>query len=99
MVVEPVIAGRVRLWSLRAVPEEPQSGQTALHRGAARPKSALDTDGIGGQSQPGGCDACRPARLGFVDNEPVGGVRLMYEIAKGIALQRFQFRVTDRRST
>ena len=77
MIVEAAMAGGVGLRSLRAVPEETQGGQSAVHRDAARHKSALDTYRIGGERQPGGGDAGGPVLRGLVEDQSVGRVHLV----------------------
>src|ERR1700692_2198690 len=65
MIVEPLMAGGVRLRSLRTVPEKAQGSQSALHRDASRQKSALDSNRIARERHPGGGDAGGRTRLGL----------------------------------
>ena len=81
---------------MRAVPEKAQSGQSALHCGGPCPEPAFDADRIAGERQPGGSDAGRLVRPGLVDDQSIGGVRLVNEIVERFALQRLKFRIVDR---
>ncbi len=92
------MSGGVRLGPLWTVPEKTQGRQCALHCGGARPKSALNTNWICSERQPGRSDARGPIRFGLVDNQPVGGVGFMYEIIKRMPLKRLKFRFIDRPS-
>lgn len=57
----------------------------------------MDTDRVAGQGEPGGSDACRPARCGLVDHQAIDRIRFVQEVVEGFALQRFHSDCDGRR--
>ena len=86
MIVEPVVARRIRSRSLRAVPEEAQRGKGSFHRAAPRHVTALDRDRIAGQGETGRSDAGGPVCRILVDDKAIGRIGFVQEISEGIAL-------------
>lgn len=68
MIIEPAIARDVRLLPLRTVREEAQRRQRSRHRGAACPKTAVDSDRIAGKGQSRRSNAGGRAGLRLVDD-------------------------------
>ena len=68
MIVKTLVAGRVRLRPLRAVPEEKQRRQHSLHHGGLRHESAFDADRVAGQSEAGRSNAQWSIFRGLVDH-------------------------------
>ena len=90
MIVEALVAGRVRLGALRAVPEEAERRERSVYRCSARHESAGDSHRVGRQREAGGGNAGGPIRRSLVDDQPVGGIRLMKKVAEGFPLKLLQ---------
>ena len=86
MIVETLVAGGIGLRPVRGVPEEAKRGERPLDSGGARHETALDTNGIGRQSQPdGGYAGGRRLRVA-VGDQAVGRIGLVEKILEGQAL-------------
>ena len=90
MIVEAAIPGRIRLRALWARPKETECRKCAFQRCGTRHESPLDADRVRRQRESDGRDTGRPIRRVLVDDEPVGGIGLVHEIAERDALQPFQ---------
>ena len=82
MIVKALIAGRIRLGTLRAVPEEPQSRKRSLHGRVTRHETALDAHGVHRQRKAGRGNARGPVRSRLVDHQSIDGIRLVQKVAK-----------------
>ena len=89
MIVKAVVAGRVRLGALRAVPEETQCGEDGLDRRRARDEAALDRDRIRRQGETGGGNAGGPIGRGLVEHQSILRIGLVQKVAEGFALKRW----------
>jgi hypothetical protein len=85
VIVEALVAGRIRLGSVRAVAEESESSEGDRWREFPCDHASLDEDRKGGQRQPDRRDAGRCALLGLVADETVLWVGLVE-----VVLQRGQ---------
>jgi hypothetical protein len=90
VVEEPAVAGRVRLPALRALPEEPERREDALHRLGTRDEPPLRAGGVGSEREPHGGDARRRPFARAVANQPVGGVGLLEKVLERIPLELVQ---------
>ena len=64
VIIETLVTSRVRRFTLRAVREKTERGESSLGGGGARDPAALDSYGVGGQRESDSCDATgRPCLL------------------------------------
>jgi hypothetical protein len=82
MIVEAMMAGRIRLPTLRAVPKETQRREDSVYRRGTGDKSPLYSDGISRQRQSGCGNARRPICGGPVDYQSVGGIGLVQKVVE-----------------
>jgi hypothetical protein len=90
VIVKTLMAGRVGLHALRAVPEKAQRREGPRRGSRARHEASFDTDRITGQGKSGGSDAGGPVRSGLVDDQTIDRIRFVQEVVERLALQRFQ---------
>jgi hypothetical protein len=97
VIVEALVAGRAGRLSLLARGEEPQHRERQLRRHFAADELAPHAHRVGGERHAHGCDAGGPVLAGLVEDQAVGAVDLVHEVAEGVALQAQQHpRVTGR---
>ena len=95
VVVEPLVAGGVRLRPLRAVPEEPQLGEHPLGHEVAGQDPALDDERGRRQGHPDRGDAAGRAVLRLVPDQPVAVVDLVNVVLDRPPLEGVQLLVAD----
>ena len=82
MIVKAVVAGSVRLGTLRTVPEKSQCGEYSLDRRRARDEAALDRDRIHRQGETGGGNAGGPIGRGLVEHQSIVRIGLVQKVAE-----------------
>ncbi len=87
VIVEALVAGRIRLLALRALPEGPQGRERPRRCLGAREILPLDADGVSGQPKSDGRDARGRPTPGVVRHQPGGHVGLLQEIPEGVSLE------------
>ena len=99
VIVEALVARRVRVLSVGAVPEETQGRQRARRGLRALHEAALRGDDVTAERQPHGGDRSGGADVRAVAHEAGRGVGLVQEVAEGVLLQPVQvlFGVCGRR--
>src|SRR5690242_2521384 len=91
MIIEPFIAGCVGLATFGAMPEKTQGGKGAFHRCRPCHESAFNANRVSCQRKTGCGNACGPIGCSLIDDQSIGGVCLMQEIAERLPLRLFQF--------